>query len=368
MSFEPRVPYNQLPKLPPKESCETPEVFLACISAARKLAELKQAGESIPNQSMLINTIPLLEAQMSSAIENIVTTTDKLFQQASLLNSNADVATKETLRYRTALNVGFEEAKTRPVTMSTATKICQILLNVDLNVRKLPGTVIANSKTGKVIYTPPAGESVIRELLTNWERYLHETRDVDPLIKMAVSHYQFEAIHPFTDGNGRTGRILNILFLIQEGLLNIPILYLSRYFLYTKSDYYKLLNGVTQKNSWIPWILYVLAGVEETSTWTLEKIRNIRLLLRHTCEFAQKKLPKVYSRELIDILFTQPYCRISNVTDAGLVQRETASLHLRQLAKIGVVEVTQHGRDKVFCNKRLLELLQSVDHQWSQFT
>ncbi len=256
-TWHPAQPHNHLPALPPRHELESRVVLKACIEARAALAELKQAAELIPNQAMLINTIPLLEAKDSSEIENIVTTTDQLFQFAQG-HDKADPATKEALRYRTALHQGFESLKARPLCTSTAVDICRTLKGVEMDIRRTPGTQLANDRTEEVVYTPPEGEARLREMLANWERFLHHQIELDPLIRMAVGHYQFEAIHPFTDGNGRTGRVLNILYLIQEELLGLPILYLSRHVIAHKADYYRLLLGVT---------LYFNAYTEDLFTW-----------------------------------------------------------------------------------------------------
>ncbi|MDP2096490.1 MAG: Fic/DOC family N-terminal domain-containing protein, partial [Hydrogenophaga sp.] len=245
LAWHPEQPHNQLSALPPAHELESRAVLKACIEARAALAELKQAAELIPNQAMLINTIPLLEAKDSSEIENIVTTTDQLFQYAQG-HDNADPATKEALRYRTALHQGFQSLKSRPLCTATAVEVCRTLKGVDMDIRRTPGTQLANDRTGEVVYTPPEGEARLRDMLANWERFLHNQTELDPLIRMAVGHYQFEAIHPFTDGNGRTGRVLNILYLIQEELLNLPILYLSRHVIAHKADYYRLLLSVTR--------------------------------------------------------------------------------------------------------------------------
>jgi len=249
LAWHPEQPHNQLPQLPPAQELETRPVLKACIEARAALAELKQAAELIPNQAMLINTIPLLEAKDSSEIENIVTTTDRLFQYAQG-HDNADPATKEALRYRTALHQGFRSIKARPLCTATAVDVCRTLKGVAMDIRRTPGTQLANDRTGEVVYTPPEGEARLRDMLANWERFLHNQVDLDPLIRMAVGHYQFEAIHPFTDGNGRTGRVLNILYLIQEELLSLPILYLSRHVIAHKADYYRLLLSVTRDGAW----------------------------------------------------------------------------------------------------------------------
>ena len=269
--WHPAQPYNLLPALPPAHQLESHAVLKACIEARAALAQLKQAAELIPNQAMLINTIPLLEAKDSSEIENIVTTTDQLFQHAQG-QENADPATKEALRCRTALHHGYLSLKDRPLCTATAVQVCRTLKGVDMDIRRTPGTQLANDRTAEVVYTPPEGEGRLRDMLANWERFLHNQTDLDPLVRMAVGHYQFEAIHPFTDGNGRTGRVINILFLIQAELLNLPILYLSRHVIAHKADYYSLLLGVTRDEAWQPWLLFMLQAVAETSRWTTGKI------------------------------------------------------------------------------------------------
>jgi Fic family protein len=262
--WSPSDPYNHLPLLPPTGELETKRTLKQCIASRAALAELKQAAELIPNQSVLINTLPLLEAKDSSEIENIVTTTDKLFQFLSA-DAGADPATKEALRYRIALMEGFRQLDARPLSTRTAETICSRIRGTTMTVRKVPGTILVNEATAEAIYTPPLGESRLRDLLANWERFLHDELDLDPLIKMAVAHYQFEAIHPFTDGNGRTGRVLNSLYLIHEKLLTLPILYLSRYIIANKTDYYRLLLAVTRDHAWEDWLLYFLRAVEETA-------------------------------------------------------------------------------------------------------
>ena len=224
-------------------------------------------------------------------------------------------------------------------------------------IRKLPGTVIGNQKTGQTIYTPPVGEKVIRDLLSNWERFLHENDEADPLIKMAVSHYQFEAIHPFYDGNGRTGRILNVLYLIEQNLLSLPILYLSRYIVQNKSDYYRLLTAVTSQEEWEAWIVYMLKGVAEVSQWTCNKIAAVRNLIDYTTTYVHESVPKIYSHELIQTLFEQPYCRISSLTEKNIAQRQTASVYLKKLVEIGVLKEQQFGKEKLFVHTKLLQLM-----------
>lgn len=355
-AWNPERPYNQLPALPPAQELETRPVLKACIEARAALAELKQAAELILNQAMLINTIPLLEAKDSSEIENIVTTTDQLFQYAQG-HDNADPATKEALRYRTALHQGFQSLKTRPLCTATAVDVCRTLKGVDMDIRRTPGTQLANDRTGEVVYSPPEGEARLRAMLANWERFLHNQTDLDPLVRMAVGHYQFEAIHPFTDGNGRTGRVLNILYLIQEELLNLPILYLSHYVIANKADYYRLLLGVTREGAWEPWLLFMLQAVADTSKWTTGKIAAIRGLAEHTTEYVRTRLPKIYSRELVDVIFEQPYCRIGNLVDKGIAQRQAASRYLHYLVSLGVLREMPFGKEKLFIHPKLMQLL-----------
>lgn len=358
MSFDPFRPFNALPPLPPKVTLETTGALKACIAARATLAELKALGQLIPNQSILINSIPLLEAQASSEIENIVTTGDRLFRFADTPNgAGIDPATKETLRYRTALAEGFASLAARPLSTRTAVDICATIKGVDMDVRRVPGTALANNRTGAVVYTPPEGEPLLRDLLANWERWLHEHGNIDPLIALAVQHYQFEAIHPFTDGNGRTGRVLNLLFLVEQGLLDIPVLYLSRAIIRRKSDYYRLLLDVTTRGAWGPWLLLMIDAVRETATWTSTKIRAVRTLLDDTAVRMRADAPKVYSRELAELIFAQPYCRIGNVVDAGIAQRQSASVYLKALAEIGVLEEHKAGRERLFVNPALIQLL-----------
>ena len=352
--------------MPPAAEVETRAVLKRCITARAALAELKQAAALIPNQSMLISTLPLLEACASSEIENIVTTTDELFRYVGD-EAHANSATREALRYSRSLFEGVRALGQTPLNTGTAERVCSIIKGVDMSVRRTPGTTLKSDATGATIYTPPEGEVLLRDLLANWERYLHNETEVDPLIRMAVGHYQFEAIHPFTDGNGRTGRVLNSLFLIQENLLTLPILYLSRYIIQNKTDYYQLLLQVTRAQAWEPWLLYILKGVEETAIWTTAKIAAIRALSDQTAEHVRTSLPKVYSHELVSLLFDLPYCRISNLTGKGIAKRQTASLYLKQLVEIGVLNEVSAGKEKLFINPRLMQLLTRDSNQFSPY-
>lgn len=361
-TWEATEPYNALPLLPPDQDIESKDILRQCIGARAALAELKRAADLIPNQSMLINTLPLMEAQASSEIENIVTTTDHLFRHVQLTDSEPDPATKEALQYRTALFAGFQALRDRPLCTQTAELVCSEIKGRMMSVRQTTGTALRSG--AHIIYTPPVGEALIRDKLANWEQFIHG-EEIDPLIVMAVAHYQFEAIHPFADGNGRTGRILNSLLLIEKGLLSLPILYLSRYIIANKADYYRLLLEVTRDGHWEAWIRYILRGVEETALWTTAKIEVIRLLSEHTREYVQTALPAIYSRELLDLVFSQPYTRIGNVEQAGIAKRQTAAKYLKALAEIGVLQEISVGREKLFTHPKLLQLLREDSNQFT---
>lgn len=357
MTWRPDKPFNDIPLLPPpKAATESIVVLKACIAARAALAELKQAGQLLPNQALLINLLPLLEAKDSSEIENIVTTSDKLFQYAQEEGA-ADPATKEALRYRTALYEGFLQLAKKPLCTNTVVQVCSTIKGSHMDIRKIPGTTLANQNTGQIIYTPPEGEARLRELLSNWEQFLHTQDDIDPLIKMAVSHYQFEAIHPFTDGNGRSGRIINILYLIEQELLTLPILYLSRYILQNRVDYYRLLTEVTSEGAWEGWIIFMLKAVENTARWTTQKIAAARELIEHTDAYIKQTLPKIYSHQLVQVIFEQPYCRIANLVEKDIAKRQTASVYLKELAKVGVLSETQVGKEKLFLHPKLIQLM-----------
>lgn len=366
MRFEPANPYNHLPLLPPAGDVETKNILKACILARSALAALKQAGKLLPNQNLLINALPLLEAKDSSEIENIVTTTDRLFQYADK-EERADLATKETLRYRAALFDGYLNLEQRPLCVNTAIEICSTIKDKRMGIRKIPGTTISNLRTGEIVYTPPVGEKVIRDLLSNWEGFIHDDADIDPLIKMAITHYQFEAIYPFLDGNGRTGRILNILYLIEKKLLSTPILYLSHYIVQHKNEYYRLLLDVTKHQVWEPWILYILKAVKETADSSNLKINKIQKLMGLTIEYVRKNLPKMYSRELIEVIFEQPYCRIQHVVESGIAKRQTASVYLKELADIGVLKEKAFGKEKLFIHPKLMQVLQTDNAEFEPY-
>lgn len=358
-NFDPSVPFNDLDPIPPKIDLETPQILKACIKANKELAQLKIAERLIPNQKVLISCIPILESQASSAIENIVTTTDELFEHAHDYSSPVSSATKETLRYKEALYKGYLSIKERPLSIETIRNICSTIRSIETNVRTLYGTALINDITGKHIYTPPDNKDKLKSLLFNWQEYIHEENDdIDPLIKLAVQHYQFEAIHPFPDGNGRTGRIVNLLYLIQRELLDTPILYLSGYIIKNKSEYYRRLIQVTTKNAWQEWILYFLNGIFETSRWTINKIFAIRTLIKDTATLIKSQAPSIYNKEFIELLFIEPYVSINTVVKSEIIGRDTASKYLKKLCELKILEEKKRGRRKLFINKKFLDLLQ----------
>ena len=353
----PDQPYQDLPRLPPPGRVETPTVLKATITASRALARLDGAYKRLPDPTMLINLIPLMEAQASSEIENIVTTNDELFKAANGTLPNLTPQVKEALRYREALHVGYESLDSRPVTTQTAINVCSHIQASPANIRDQPGTYIGNPTTGRRIYTPPEGRDVILDHLSAWERFINGDHGLDPLVVMALAHYQFEAIHPFFDGNGRTGRILNMLILIQTELLRLPILYLSGHIVRHKDTYYERLNAVTRNNEWEPWILFMLSGVESTAQWTLdlvEKTDQMRVEMEQQIRDHNSKLP---AASLARMMFSQPYLRIDNIVEAGLAKRQTAAHWLTDLACSGLISKERVGRNVVFINDRLLQTL-----------
>ena len=358
MNFDPNKPYNDLPLLPPPVDLESKAVLKKAIGANKALAELKGAGQLIPNQGVLIHAIGLQEAKLSSEIENIVTTNDELYRAFADEGHNSSPHTKEVLHYQDALWHGFDAIRInkRPVTTNLYEDLYRIIKQTTAGVRQVPGTKLANP-LGEVIYTPPEGERLLRDKLANLEKFIYAEDDLDPLVKLAVLHYQFEAIHPFTDGNGRTGRILNILYLIERGLLDIPVLYLSRYIIENKNAYYAGLKRVTVDGAWEPWILYMLDAVEQMARLTRERILAIRDLMDVTAKWVKDKAPKVYSKDLIDILYRQPYCKIKFLEQAGIGNRQTASSYLKELEVIGVLHGFKQGREMYYINKKFLDVL-----------
>lgn len=355
MSWSSDKPFNNLPALPPDIDLEPKAVLKATIEARTALATLAQADRLLPNPNILVRAVPLLEAQASSEIENIMTTADELFKHVE--SGGGDHATKEALRYRTALFAGVDSIKSRPLTAGTAARICSELHGREIDVRAVPGTRIANPTTREIVYAPPEGADLIREKLTAWERFIHAEDDLDPLVRMAVAHYQFEAIHPFHDGNGRTGRVINILMLIEAGLLDEPTLYLSRAIIARKNDYYRLLRAVTDEGAWVDWILYMLDVVHESASSTTRKIHSIRACQDDIAERARGATPGARDARFLDVLFEQPYCRIGTVAKRCEVSRQTASSWLHALVAAGLVSDVKVGRDLLFVNHEFLDVL-----------
>ena len=356
MPWSPQVPFNDLQPLPPVGlDLEPKSVLKATVEARTALATLAQASQLLPNPTILIHAVPLLEAQASSEIENIVTTADELFKHVQ--SGGGDHATKEALRYRSALFAGVEWIRSRPLTAVTAARICSVLQGREMAVRAVPGTRIANPTTREVVYAPPEGTHLIGEKLTAWERFIHDDDDLDPLVRMAVAHYQFEAIHPFHDGNGRTGRVVNILMLIEAGLLNDPILYLSRAIIARKNDYYRLLRAVTAEEAWIEWVLYMLEVVRESANSTTRKIGAIRTCQNDIAARARGATTGGRDAQFLAVLFEQPYCRINVVAERCNVSRQTASSWLHALVTAGLLSDVKVGRELLFVNHEFLDVL-----------
>ena len=356
--FVPSVPYDALPPLPPPVQVSDSATVLRREATARQaLGELKGVANIIPNQAILINAIALREAKDSSGIENIVTTHDRLYRAVVATSSAAvDASTKEVIRYRSALRIG--ESLVRKHGLLSVNHITEIQTEVvgnDAGIRAAPGTALVNDRTGEVVYTPPQDPEVIRRLLSNFAEFYNGA--ATSLADMAVLHYQFETIHPFLDGNGRTGRILNVLYLILKGYLEIPILYPSSYIIEHKDDYYQFLRGVTAGGEWEQWILFMLDAVLATSLDTIEKVREIRSELDRTVEEVRAAFPRIYTRELVETLFVHPYSKIEFLVNALGVERKAASRYLKSLEELGLLESLKVGRERVYINLRLMNIL-----------
>jgi len=338
---------------------ETLNIMRAVSRANRKLAELKGFAEIVPNKNILINAITINEAKDSSEIENIITTHDELFEAMSDKKYYKGPA-KEVLNYKEALWHGMCLIKERNIlTTNIIVEIQNIIGGNNAGIRKQSGTVLKNERTGEVVYRPPETENEIRELLSNLEVYINSDDEVDDLIKLAVIHYQFESIHPFYDGNGRTGRIINILYLVLKGLLDSPILYLSKYVMKNKKEYYQLLQNIQVESDWESWIIYMLDGIAEMSEESLHILQDINNLINDTIILIKEKRPKIYSWELVEVIFKEFYTRISSVENALGVTRKTASNYLNELVELGVIESESRGREKIFVNKKLLSIVKT---------
>ena len=356
-TYSPEIPYNELPPLPPADVVETVPVLKAIIDAKEKLAELRTACQLIPNPEIITSTIPLREARASSEIENIVTTNDELFRAAWQVDAEPSPATKEALRYNSALHAGLSSLSQRPLSEKTAKIVCSTLLDTQAEVRSLPGTFIGNPITQQRLYTPPEGKEIIEGHLAAWEDYIYSSHNVDSLVKMALLHYQFEAIHPFYDGNGRTGRILNVLHLIQEKLLELPVLYLSGYIVGNKAEYYRYLNAVTAEGAWEDWLLFMIHGVYAAADDASSMITQLRAIQENTAHEIRAAGVISQPHEMAELILIKPYVRISDVVEMGVVKRQTASAWLAHLVDLGILEEIQQGRGKVFIHRAALDVL-----------
>lgn len=356
---------NTLPPLPLPASValETAEVLRQASKAHRQLAELKGAAGTIPNESILIDTLALQEAKDSSAVENIVTTDDEIFQGDEITAQFPSVAAKEVHNHAAALRLGFERLRKQGLLrLDDVLDIQGTLLGTRMGLRVRPGTVLKNQDTGEVVFEPPQDAEEIARLMGNFLEHFHRgdsASELDPLVRMAVLHHQFESIHPFYDGNGRTGRILNLLHLVLHGLLELPVLYLSRYIVRDKAEYYRRLQGVRDTGGWESWVLYMLRAVEETSRQTLGQVHHIRELVQSTKHRLRRELPKIYSQDLLNNLFRHPYTKIEFVERDLGVSRPTAVRYLEQLTEKGFVRKMKLGRTNFFVNEPLYKLLSS---------
>ncbi len=351
--------YQMLKKLPIEKDVETKKVLKKLSSAHRALAELKGIVSTIPNESILINTLGLQEAKDSSAIENIITTHDDIYKANLNLNGFSSLNAKEVQNYISALKKGFALiSENKILTINHIIEIQSELEKNNAGFRKLPGTVLKNSSTGKTVYTPPQEYSEILDLMTNLVQFINDDSmsDFDPLVKMAIIHYQFESIHPFYDGNGRTGRIINVLYLVMKELLNLPILYLSRYIILNKADYYKLLQEVRENDNWENWLLFMLDSVEKISRETIELIVKIRDLVFEYKKIIRENF-KFYSQDLLNNLFKHPYTKIEFLEKDLGVSRITAAKYLNELAKAGLLRKEKLGTGNYYINERLMDLL-----------
>ena len=358
-SFNKLRPYNDLPLLPPKVELETKEILTKTIRASRALAQLNGAIRNLPNPSLFLDTLHLQEAKASSEIENIITTNDDLYQAVVADKKFDNPATKEVISYKEAIWLGFSRLEQQPfITTNLCIELVQCIKQNTSGIRTTPGTTLSNT-LGEVIYTPPSGEQVIREKLANLETFINEHDSIDPLIKMAVSHYQFEAIHPFSDGNGRTGRILLLLQLKLEKLLDVPALFLSEYIIEHKEMYYEGLRTVTENNDWSKFILYMLDMVETTAIMGLERLESIIQLMETTGQEIKERLPKVYSKDLVEVIFKLPYTKRQYLIDIDLGTPKTVGNYLRALEEEGFLKSLRVGKEKLYLNQALMNILEN---------
>jgi Fic family protein len=361
MSYNRNEPYNDLPDLPPKTEIESAEILKLSIRANRLLAELKGYCQTLPNPNLLLNTIVLQESKESNAIENIVTTQDELYRATlEIGDSIRNSAAKEVIQYRQAMYWGLEKMKEQGIiTANLLIGIMQQLRNTQSGLRSAPGTKLANPYTQEIVYTPPFGTDIIQQKLANLELFMNmdDQSELDPLVKMALIHYQFEAIHPFSDGNGRTGRILNVLYLIQQNLIGLPVLYLSYYIIQNKQEYYRLLREVTEEGNWKGWVAFILRGVAETADMTLKKINLILESKTQSEQEMKAALGSSYTREINDLIFSYPYIKIKVLEQHRIARRQTASVYLQKLTRQGLLTPAKIGKETYYINHRLMHIL-----------
>lgn len=357
--FNKSQPYNDLPLLPPKADLETKEILTKTIRASRVLAQLNGAIRNLPNPSLFLDTLHLQEAKASSEIENIITTNDDLYQAVVADKKFNNPATKEVINYKEAIWLGLRRLEKQPfITTNLCVELVQCIKQNTAGIRTTPGTALSNTQ-GEVIYTPPSGEQLIREKMANLETFINENDSMDPLIKMAISHYQFEAIHPFSDGNGRTGRILLLLQLKLEQLLDVPALFPSEYIIEQKDKYYEGLRSVTENNDWSKFILYMLDMVETTAIRGLERLESIIQLMGTTGQEIKEKLPKVYSKDLVEVIFKLPYTKRQNLIDIDLGTPKTVGNYLIALEEKGFLKSVRVGKEKLYLNPSLMDILEN---------
>jgi Fic family protein len=366
IKFDRAEPFNSLPLLPPEDNkIYTKEVLLALAKANRALGKLDGISQKLPNPLMLVNTISLQEAKSSSEIENIFTTDDELYKAISTTDTSISPAAKEVMNYREALWIGIEGIKQKDnIELNSIIDIYQTIKQTKTGIRQEHSNVRIVKEgesltSGEVVYTPPKGNEIIQVLLNNFIEFISDDKkyDIDPLLKLAISHYQFEAIHPFSDGNGRTGRILNTLILIEKGLLNYPILYLSKYIINNKDSYYHYLNSVSSREDWKGWLIYMLTAIMETAQFTVSKIEEITQQFEDTRNYISKKFPKLdYS--IIEAIFTQPYIKAIHIVGDKIKSRNTARKYLDQLCSIQVLEMKHIGNEIVYINNDLVRILE----------
>ena len=362
MTYQRNLPFNDLPALPPEGiNIETQAILKKLTVAARNLAQLNGLCETLPDPRLFINTIVLQESRNSSAIENIVTTQDELYKATLEEGAEQNHAAKEVISYRDALYVGLERMNARKglILTNAMVEIVQTIKQNKAGIRTTPGTALKNAITGEIVYTPPSGEALLREKLTALENFINdrEISSFDPLIKLALIHYQFEAIHPFSDGNGRTGRIINSLYLVQQELLTQPVLYISAYIIQYKTEYYQLLRGITETGNWQDWIMYILTAIAETSKETTIKIRKILFLKEELSEMMKVTLGSSYNHDLLQEMFALPYLKIETLEKKKIAHRQTISSWLNKLSEAKILRPRKMGRSTYFINHRLMEIL-----------